>query len=366
MPTQDLGLYAHLMRRAGFGYRTGDLEKMAERGYEQCVEDLLHPERFPDIDIDLLERFYGTGYNGWNYQWWHRMLNGRRQLEEKMTLFWHWVFATSNVKAGHVMTAQAQIDMFRRNAMVDFRTILIQLSKDPAMIYWLDNQENLKDNINENYGRELLELFSMGVGNYTEEDVKAAADAFTGWTFATPIPQDAGSRHGGYNTHFVYRPDQHKDTVKSFMGETGRFNGEDIVDIVARQPATARFLARRLWCWFVEDEPPVSAWNEKPPLDPQAIEMLAQVYFESGGQMRPILRALFNSDAFKQARFRRVKSPVEARRHLHGRRPRNDIPPGHARYGPGPPQPAHRGGLAQRHGLDRRRHPQLPRQLRRG
>ena len=186
--TADVDLYAHLMRRAGFGARLDELEVLASRPYEDVVEDLLHPERFPDVEIDMIERFYSTGNAGYGPIWWSRMFNSRRQLEEKMTLFWHHIFATGQSKSAHNPSAQAQINMFRRLGLTDIRTLLLELSKDPAMIFWLDNNENLKDEPNENYGRELLELFSMGVGNYTEEDVKAAAYAFTGWTLETPIP----------------------------------------------------------------------------------------------------------------------------------------------------------------------------------
>lgn len=199
----DHDLYAHLMRRAGFGARLEELDVLASRPYEDVVDDLLHPERFPDVEVDVIERFYSTGNAGYGPLWWYRMLNSPRQLEEKMTLFWHHIFATGQFKSAHNPSSQAQIDMFRRLGMTNMRTLLTELSKDPAMIFWLDNNENLKDEPNENYGRELLELFSMGVGNYTEEDVKAAAYAFTGWTLQTPIP-GAGSRYGGYHSRFVF------------------------------------------------------------------------------------------------------------------------------------------------------------------
>ena len=150
--TADLDLYAHLMRRAGFGARLDELEVLASRPYEDVVEDLLHPERFPDVEIDMIERFYSTGNAGYGPIWWSRMFNSRRQLEEKMTLFWHHIFATGQSKSAHNPSAQAQINMFRRLGMTDIRTLLLELSKDPAMIFWLDNNENLKDEPNENYG----------------------------------------------------------------------------------------------------------------------------------------------------------------------------------------------------------------------
>jgi uncharacterized protein (DUF1800 family) len=176
------------------------------------------------------------------------------------------------------------------------------------MIYWLDNNENHNGEPNENYGRELLELFSMGVGHYSETDIKMAARAFTGWTFKQPIPLYP---YGFYPAEFVYRPDDHDDSEKTFLGHTGRLNGEDIVDIIVQQPATARFIARHLYNFFVADEPQVPAWSEVPPRDPAAIEVLVRAYTDSGGELRPILRALFMSDFFKAARFSKVKSPAE-------------------------------------------------------
>ncbi len=198
--------------------------------------------------------------------------------------------------------------MFREHGLSDVKTILTKLSKDPAMLMWLDNNENLKEEPNENYGRELLELFSMGVGNYTEDDVKGATMAFTGWTFLVPF---IDRKRDGYPTRFVFREEEHDDGAKEFLGETGDFNGEDVLEIIVKQPATARFMARRLYDFFVADEPAVAAWNETPPQDPEAIDTLAAAYFESDGDIRSMLSVLFNSEFFKNAQFRVVKSPVE-------------------------------------------------------
>jgi len=308
--TPDLDLYAHLMRRAGFGVRLDELEKLAERPYAEVVEDLLHPELVQDVETDVLERWYGTGQQGFGPDWWHRMINSERHLQEKTTLFWHHVFATGLAKSAHPPSSQDQIKMFRNIGMTDIRNILTELSRDPAMLFWLDNNENLKDEPNENYGRELLELFSMGVGNYTEPDVKAAAYAFTGWTLETPIP-GAGSKYGGYPSAFVYQPEEHDTSQKEFLGHSGSFDGVDIVDIISMQPATAIFIARHLYSFFVADEPSVSSWNEIPPKDPQAIDLLVQAYLASNGDLCTILRTLFNSEFFKHSRFLRVKSPTE-------------------------------------------------------
>ena len=221
MSSSDLALISHLMRRAGFGATRSDLEDLASKGYAEIVDDLLAPERFPDIEDDVVRRYTAVappGLAGSNAYWVYRMINSKRPLEEKMALFWHQVFATSWPKAAHPPSSYAQIDTFRRNGLSDLRTILIDLSRDPSMIYWLDNNENREGDPNENYGRELLELFSMGEGNYTEEDVKMAAHAFTGWTFTQPISHHP---YNVYPSEFEYLEEDHDDGEKTFLGETG-------------------------------------------------------------------------------------------------------------------------------------------------
>ncbi len=315
MPEPDPSLIAHLMRRAGFGATRSELDERASKSYEEVVEDLLHPDRFPDIEHDVLRRYIpnytsldDAAFPLWASRWIYMMVNTRRPLEEKMALFWHHVFATGWGKGEHTPSIVTQIEGFRRYGMADIRTILTELSRDPAMIFWLDNNENHNGEPNENYGRELLELFSMGVGNYTEADIKSAARSFTGWTFTQPLPIYPYSTEV---TGFEYRDDDHDDGVKSFLGETGRFDGGDIIDIIVKQPATARFLCRHLYNFFVADEPPVPAWPDTPPQDSDAVNTLATEFTESGGDIRSVLCVLFNSDFFKEARFRKVKSPAE-------------------------------------------------------
>ena len=304
MQETDLALIAHLMRRAGFGSTRDELEALSTRSYKAVVEDLLHPERFPDIEEDIAKRYFGIRFGSKN-QWIYRMVNTQRPLEEKIALFWHHVFATANSKAIQV---PEQIDMFRRNGLSDVKTILSDLSRDPAMLFWLDNNENISGEPNENYGRELLELFSMGVGNYSEDDIKNAARAFTGWTIKQPIPEYPTNQT---RSVFVYEQDQHDDGVKTFLGHNGNLDGQQIIDIIVRQEATARFISRHLYNFFVADEPQVPAWQLEPPQNPPAIDALMEAYFESNGEIRSMLRVLFNSDFFKEARFERVKSPTE-------------------------------------------------------
>ena len=309
MEQNGLAAYAHLMRRAGFGATQEELKDCAARGYEAVVEDLLHPERVPDVEQDLLDRYYiGESYPIAVGEWFYRMVNSRRQLQEKMALFWHQVFATAMSKLNHRPSAVNQIQMFRRAGLTNMRTVLNELSMDPAMIFYLDNNENVEGEPNENYGRELLELFSMGVGNYSEQDIKTAARAFTGWSFEPPIPIYP---HGAYSTRFDFRQDVHDYGEKTFLGETGRFNGEDVIEIIVKQPAAARFICRHLYNFFVADEPQVPAWAIEPPQDPEAIDTLVDAYFDSDGDFRSILRVLFNSEFFKAARSRKVKSPAE-------------------------------------------------------
>jgi len=301
---EEFALMAHLMRRAGFGASRDELEVYVARGYEATVEELLHPEDQPLFDDDLIYRYVpyfrsGTSVQGYQCYWVYRMISTRRPLEEKMTLFWHHLFATGFSKVENSPQMNRQIAMFRRHGLGDFRNLLLELSRDPAMIFWLDNCENHKGAPNENYGRELLELFSMGVGNYTEDDVKACARAFTGWTMVLGLPRYP---YGEHFNEFEYRPEDHDDGEKVFLGQRGRFNGEDVIDIIVRNPATALFLGRRLYTFFVADMP-----------DQAAINILADSFVQSKGQVRPVLRTLFNSDFFKsdKARFAKVKSPAE-------------------------------------------------------
>ena len=317
MDDHDIGLMAHLMRRAGFGAQYDEIVERANKGYEATVEELLNPtEESHGMSLDLWER----SFLEWNhfircvpeYVAW-RMINSRNQLEEKMVLFWHGILCTADSKTQSYVTSQAELDMLRRNGMGNFRDLLMEISKDPAMIYFLDNCLSHKEAINENYGRELLELFSMGVGmdgqfNYTEDDVKECARAFTGWTIANNIP---GQPYGRYTSQFVFNPVDHDEGEKTFLGETGNFDGEDIVDIICKQPATARFLSRHIYNFFVADEAQVPSWMETPPRDMDTIKMLEDEYFRSGYDIKSMLRALLHSDAFKEARFSRIKGPIE-------------------------------------------------------
>ena len=311
---EDLALMGHLFRRAGFGATYDQLEIYAAKGYEATVEELLHPESQPPLEEDVLFRFNmgwqtcPAGVQQMTY-WFYKLINTKRPLEEKVALFWHSVLCTGFAKVEDSRAMGVTVDLFRRCGMGSFKDLLVKTALDPGMIYYLDNCMSHKGAINENWGRELLELFSMGVGNYSEQDVKEASRAFTGWSNAPTFPSEPWGR--AERLDFLYDPTDHDDGEKVFLGQNGRLNGEDIVDIICQQPATARFLARQMYNFFVADESPVPQWNNTPPRHPEAIEILAKVYFDSHYDIGSMLRVLFNSDFFKNARFHKVKSPTE-------------------------------------------------------
>jgi hypothetical protein len=310
----DIALMAHLMRRAGFGAGRDELEARVAKGYEATVEELLHPETQPPVDVYTLLRYQpaallpgGQPPMG-NVNYMYYLVNTKRPLEEKVTLFWHHVFATGNSKVDNYDQLLEQINLFRERGMGDYHDLLVEIARNPTMIFWLDNNQNHGTAVNENWGRELLELFSMGVGSYTEKDVREASRAFTGWTFETKIPR---LPYGRFPWKFEYRPEDHDDGEKEFLGHRGRLNGEDIINIVVEQPACARFVCRHLYNFFVADEPQVPAWSIEAPRDPKAIDTLATTFRESHYDIRSVLRVLFNSDFFKNTRFQHMKSPAE-------------------------------------------------------
>ena len=316
MSSRDMETMAHLMRRAGFGATRSELEEHVARGYEATVEKLLNPGEPNNLPDDVLRRYHvDMGESRFpdtaGAYWMYRMVTTENPLEEKIALFWHGLFATGYAKLNQARSLLNQIEMFRRVGLGSFRDLLVELSKDPAMLVWLDNNDNHNGAINENYGRELLELFSMGIGNYTEQDIKEASRAFTGWTLGnaeymvTRSMKDSIWPYGRISWHFDFREWDHDDGEKTFLGETGAWNGDDIVDIIAKQSSSAEFACRRLFQFFAADE-----------VDGEGEEVVAEMmrsYFESGYEIRSVLRTLFNSDYFKseRSRYKRVKAPVE-------------------------------------------------------
>ena len=215
------------------------------------------------------------------------MLTTRRPLEEKLTLFWHGHFATGNTKVRDTRMIERQNEMLREHANGSFRDLVVGILKDPAMLVYLDNGENLKDHPNENFGRELLELFTMGVGNYTELDIREASRAFTGWT------NDVRD--------FRFDATQHDFGQKSFLGRTGTFNGEDVIDIILEHPATAEFIAAKVYRYFVRED-----------VTDATHTALGATLRDGGYELKPLLKQIFLSRDFYSplSYATQIKSPV--------------------------------------------------------
>jgi len=302
-------LVAHLLRRAGFGCTYDQIEKLSLLEYDDVVDLLINPEYGPPEDQDLLDRYFIASVEARTArhadpQWTWRLSKSEKQLEEKIALFWHGLLAVGGVKLDHGLAMLEEIDLFRKYGLGKFETLLLKISEDPGMMYWLDNQNSHKDAPNENYGRELLELFSMGIGengegSYTEDDVKTAARAFTGWASRpTPPPFFLGP----FPMEFSFDKSDHDNTEKTFLGEKGNFNGNDIVNMVAKHPSTAKFICKRLYLYFVSE---TEDWDE--------INKLSEVFLKNNGEIKKVLEVMFKSEHFKSMdiRFKKVKSPSD-------------------------------------------------------
>ena len=302
-------LIAHLMRRAGFGCNFDQIEELSLLDYDDIVDQLLNPDFSLPEDQDLLERYFIASVEARTArhadpQWTWRLAKSKKQLEEKISLFWHGLLAVGGIKLDHGLAMLEEIDLFRKHGLDKFKTLLLKISQDPGMMYWLDNQNSHKGAPNENYGRELLELFSMGIdengeGAYSENDVKSAAKAFTGWASKpTPPPFFLGP----FPMEFNFDENDHDNSEKEFLGEKGNFNGEDIVELVSKHPSTAKFICMRLYLYFVSEE---ENWDE--------INKLSEVYLTSDGDIKKVLEYIFKSDHFKsrEIMFKKVKSPSD-------------------------------------------------------
>ncbi|MCL6647208.1 MAG: DUF1800 domain-containing protein [Chloroflexi bacterium] len=281
---------AHLLRRAGFGTSPSELAQYCALGFEGAVDALLNTEAAPELEDPLAEvtNFDPNRLPSIQELWVARMVRSPRPLEERMTLFWHNHFATANAKVNNPVWMWNQNELFRRHALGNFRELVHAVAKDPAMMRWLDTVLSKKGRPNENFARELFELFTLGIGNYTEQDIKEAARAFTGWEVR--------------NDRFFFNRSQFDDGTKTVLGQTGRFTGEDVIDLAVSHPATARFLATKLYVHFVDDHPAR-----------QTVERLAGVFTASGYEIKPLVRAILLSPEFSSeaAYHAKIKSPVD-------------------------------------------------------
>lgn len=283
---------AHLLRRAGFGGSATEIAQFAALSHAESVESLLNLKYDGNLAFDLERRLREDGYeadlNDMAYWWLVLMTRTKQPLQEKMTLFWHGHFTSSFSKVKEPIMLLEQNELYRNFALGNFKDFVKAVARNPAMIDYLDGQANRKAKPNENFARELLELFTIGIGNYTEQDVREAARAFTGWSFK--------------DRTFVFQANQHDDGNKTFMGKTGKFDGDDIIDIVLSKPETARNIVSKLWKFFVYDKP-----------EPAVVERLSKVFLDSNYNLKETMKAIFLSPEFLSPKAYRslVKSPVE-------------------------------------------------------
>ena len=281
----------HLLRRAGFGASPADRERYFALGLNGTLDRLLDDDAIADpVEQQLAGMTFDLTRPQELPRWWFvRMVGTDRPLREKMTLFWHGFLTSAITKVQQPTPMLNQNKLFRASAMTTFDAMLKAITRDPAMLTWLDNRSNVKDAPNENYARELLELYSMGIGNYTETDVKEAARALTGMGVL---------RNGSY----TFRPQLFDGGIKTFLGQTGPFGADDIIAIICQQEATPRFLAGKLFRFFAHESPTAAE-----------IAPMVQAYQESGYSLRAMLRALFSSDVFyADATYRaHITSPAE-------------------------------------------------------
>jgi uncharacterized protein (DUF1800 family) len=333
----------HLLRRAGFGASIADLTKYQDLSVNVVTDLLLNSGPDNDADAKIGQPGYvsvttrgtfspNTNIEDARQRWLFRLVHTESPLVEKMALFWHNHFATAYSKLaqtfgalqgtrmmagkpGEVQGPPGQIELFRQHALGNFRDLLVAVAKDPAMLVWLDGRTNTRQRPQENFGREIMELFTFGIGNYTEQDVYAAARVFTGWNLQTV--GNPGTVAGYYD--FIFRANQHDTSEKTFTfpiyrdgrttiparsGEEGMQDGLDLIDALASHPNTGRFLARKFWGFFI---------SETQPPDPAFVESVAQVYRQNNTGIRPVVRYILRSPWFLDpaSHYARYSWPVE-------------------------------------------------------
>ena len=285
----------HLFRRAGFGASHRDLTAAVEKGLPATLARIVEGEEgakdrerlLLSVGDKMVSDDKPEELRGW---WVYSMIHTAHPLREKMTLFWHNHFATSNAKVNNAGYMLGQYDLMYRHALGNFRMLLQEMSKDPAMMVWLDTSLSKKGMPNENYARELMELFSLGIGKYTEDDIREAARAFTGWELK------AGQSH--------FNPAQHDTGEKKVLDQKGNWTGEDVVRICLDQPACPRFIVTKLYQFLIsESEPPAA----------ELISPLAERFRASGFDFGDLVRTMLRSNLFfsPHGYRQRVKAPVD-------------------------------------------------------
>lgn len=295
----------HLLHRAGFGVGLKDITRIKSSSPKEIWKELLKKsEKFSPITLELedfsayqpkeanaeMKKFFQKQNKEENTEiilkWYQNMISGESELREKMTFFWTGIFATRTAVSRFNLQL---LNIIKENALGNFGDLLLAVSQSPSMLQFLNNQQNRKDHPNENFAREVMELFTMGRGNYTETDIKEAARAFTGWSF-TPKGE------------FIMRPRLHDFGNKTFLGKTGNFDGKDILGIILEQKATAQYIAKRMYQFFV---------NEK--IDEKQVSQLAEKFYQSKYDIKTILNEIFTSKWFFDEKNigTKIKSPIE-------------------------------------------------------
>lgn len=305
--SRNTDVIKHLYSRASFGINYKDLERISRTSVRKALNKLLRDAENPEMlnaatevinrpaakenpteeDIRTYTKKRKEQEDEVNIAWITRLSETKAPLLEKLTLFWHGHFAC---RTNNGFYNQQLNNVQRKNALGNFRTMLVEVSQTPAMLSFLNNQQNKKGKPNENFARELMELFTLGRGNYTENDIKSSARAFTGWQFR------------GKSAEYFFNEKQHDEGQKSFFGETGNFNGEDIIDIILKKKQTAYFIAEKLCKFFVNDNP-----------KPAYVKELGDHFYDSKYEIRPLIEKLFTADWFyaPENMGNKIKSPVE-------------------------------------------------------
>jgi uncharacterized protein (DUF1800 family) len=296
---------AHLLRRFALGASEAELDFYGKNGLKGAIDLLLTPPEdngFP-FQIEVLANDKGVINLPALKAWWGaRILATKFPLQERLTLFWHDHFATATQKVNAVGPMEDQNQAIRANALGRFEDLLLAMAKDPAMIYWLDNQLNVKGKPNENFGREIMELFTIGIGHYSEKDVQECARAFTGWGYGTVARRRQVQEIPRRNTKFIFDPARHDDGMKEILGNKGPFNGDDVCGILAGHPETAKHLTKKFLEFFACQNPD-EAW----------IERLAKRYRDNGLKTSVLVRGIMESPEFYSDKCARklYKSPVD-------------------------------------------------------
>lgn len=296
---------AHLLRRFGLGASEAEMEFYGKKGLPGAIDlllDVYRPDGWTYESRDFTGRQQNLNVRALQSWWASRLVISQSPLLEKMTLFWHDHFATSFQKVDSGPAMMRQNEILRMGALGNFQDLLMSVSKDPAMVFWLDNQLNVKGKANENFAREIMELFTLGIGHYTEKDVKETARAFTGWGFSSRArarsPQ--GFPRGGAG--FRFNPEDHDDEPKTILGQTGNFAGEDVVRMLCRHPETARHLTRKIWSFFAYENP-----------SDTVVDRHARVFADNRLNIAELLKSIMHDPEFYSERAvrRLFKNPAD-------------------------------------------------------